>query len=140
MVGGKLSNNKGINRLGGGLSAQALTDKDLRDIKTAAEIDVDYLAVSFPRSGDDINRARALLREAGGHGGICAKVERAQAVASDAALDDIIHASDVVMVARGDLGVEIGDAQLVGKQKKIINHSRSLNKAVITANDGVDDR
>lgn len=133
LVGGKLSNNKGINRLGGGLSAQALTDKDLRDIKTAAEIDVDYLAVSFPRSGDDINRARALLREAGGNGGICAKIERAEAVASDVALDDIIHASDVVMVARGDLGVEIGDAQLVGKQKTIINHSRSLNKAVITA-------
>lgn len=133
LVGGKLSNNKGINRLGGGLSAAALTDKDLRDIQTAAEIDVDYLAVSFPRSSDDINRARALLRDAGGKGGICAKIERAEAVATEAALDDIIHASDVVMVARGDLGVEIGDAQLVGKQKQIIQRSRALNKVVITA-------
>ena len=133
LVAGKLSNNKGINRLGGGLSADALTDKDLRDIQTAADIGVDYLAVSFPRSSDDINRARALLREAGGQGGICAKIERAEAVASDVALDDIIHASDIVMVARGDLGVEIGDAQLVGKQKTIINRSRSLNKVVITA-------
>lgn len=133
LVGGKLSNNKGINRLGGGLSAPALTEKDLEDIQTAAEIDVDYLAVSFPRSGDDINRARALLREAGGRGGICAKIERAEAVATNEALDDIIDASDVVMVARGDLGVEIGDAQLVGKQKLIISRSRTLNKVVITA-------
>lgn len=133
LVGGELSNNKGINRLGGGLSASALTDKDIADIKTAAQIGVDYLAVSFPRTSDDINRARALLREAGGHGGICAKIERAEAVATDIALDDIIHASDIVMVARGDLGVEIGDAQLVGKQKMIINRSRSLNKVVITA-------
>lgn len=133
LVAGILSNNKGINRQGGGLSASALTDKDLSDIQTAADIGVDYLAVSFPRSSDDINRARALLREAGGQGGICAKIERAEAVASDIALDDIIHASDIVMVARGDLGVEIGDAQLVGKQKTIINRSRSLNKVVITA-------
>lgn len=133
LIGGTLSNNKGINRLGGGLSAAALTEKDLADIKTAAEIEVDYLAVSFPRSSSDINQARALLREAGGAGAICAKIERAEAVATDAALDDIIHASDAVMVARGDLGVEIGDAQLVGKQKLIINRSRSLNKVVITA-------
>ncbi|RUO25727.1 pyruvate kinase [Aliidiomarina minuta] len=133
LIGGKLSNNKGINRLGGGLSAEALTEKDLADIKTAAEINVDYLAVSFPRTSDDINRARSLLRQAGGTGAMCAKIERAEAVATDAALDDIIYASDAVMVARGDLGVEIGDAQLVGKQKQIINRSRSLNKVVITA-------
>ncbi|MDT7524948.1 pyruvate kinase [Pseudidiomarina sp. GXY010] len=133
LVGGKLSNNKGINRLGGGLSAAALTDKDLDDIKTAAAIGVDYLAVSFPRTGADINQARTLLRDAGGDGLICAKIERAEAVASDAALDDIIRASDAVMVARGDLGVEIGDAQLVGKQKRIIERSRQLNKVVITA-------
>lgn len=132
-VGGKLSNNKGINRQGGGLSAAALTEKDLEDIKTAAQIGVDYLAVSFPRSSDDINQARHLLRKAGGNGLLCAKIERAEAVASDAALDDIIRASDAVMVARGDLGVEIGDAQLVGKQKKIIERSRRLNKVVITA-------
>lgn len=133
LIGGKLSNNKGINRLGGGLSAEALTEKDLADIKTAAQINVDYLAVSFPRTSDDINRARGLLRQAGGTGAMCAKIERAEAVATDAALDDIIYASDAVMVARGDLGVEIGDAQLVGKQKQIINRSRSLNKVVITA-------
>lgn len=132
-VGGVLSNNKGINRQGGGLSASALTDKDLADIQLAADIGVDYLAVSFPRSGDDINQARHLLREAGGQGVLCAKIERAEAVASEHALDDIIRASDAVMVARGDLGVEIGDAQLVGKQKQIIARARQLNRVVITA-------
>ena len=132
-VGGKLSNNKGINRLGGGLSAEALTNKDKRDIKTAAEIGVDYLAVSFPRSGDDLNYARQLAEEAGCYAKICAKVERAETVASDEAIDDIICASDAVMVARGDLGVEIGDAELVGVQKKLISRSRQLNKVVITA-------
>ncbi|GGF55751.1 pyruvate kinase [Alteromonas lipolytica] len=132
-VGGKLSNNKGINRLGGGLSAEALTDKDKRDIITAAEIGVDYLAVSFPRSGADLNYARELAEAAGCKAKICAKVERAEAVATDAAIDDIISASDAVMVARGDLGVEIGDAELVGVQKKLIARSRQLNKVVITA-------
>jgi len=132
-VGGKLSNNKGINRLGGGLSAAALTEKDLEDIQTAANIGVDYLAVSFPRSSADIHEARRLLRAAEGRGLICAKIERAEAVATDAALDDIIRASDAVMVARGDLGVEIGDAQLVGKQKRIIERARQCNKVVITA-------
>lgn len=132
-VGGKLSNNKGINRLGGGLSAEALTEKDKRDIITAAEIGVDYLAVSFPRSGADLNYARELAEAAGCKAKICAKVERAEAVATDAAIDDIISASDAVMVARGDLGVEIGDAELVGVQKKLIARSRQLNKVVITA-------
>ncbi|RUO73917.1 pyruvate kinase [Pseudidiomarina sediminum] len=133
LVGGKLSNNKGINRLGGGLSASALTSKDHSDIQLAAEIGVDYLAVSFPRSGSDMHEARRLLRAANGTGMLCAKIERAEAVASDAALDDIIRASEAVMVARGDLGVEIGDAQLVGKQKRIIERARQLNKVVITA-------
>jgi pyruvate kinase len=132
-VGGELSNNKGINLQGGGLSAPALTDKDLRDIKTAAALDVDYLAVSFPRSGADIARARQLLLEAGGDAGIVAKIERAETVASAEALDDMISASDAVMVARGDLGVEIGDAGLVGVQKRIIKRARQLNKVVITA-------
>lgn len=132
-VAGKLSDNKGINRLGGGLSAAALTQKDYRDIATAAKIGVDYLAVSFPRSGADMQKARRLLRDADGRGLLCAKIERAEAVATDHALDDIIRASDAVMVARGDLGVEIGDAQLVGKQKKIIARARQLNKVVITA-------
>ncbi|ADN76170.1 pyruvate kinase [Ferrimonas balearica DSM 9799] len=132
-VAGPLSNNKGINKLGGGLSAAALTDKDKEDIKTAAKIDVDYLAVSFPRSGDDLNYARQLAREAGCRGLIVAKVERAEAVVDDAAMDDVILASDVVMVARGDLGVEIGDPELVGVQKKLIARSRQLNRVVITA-------
>ena len=132
-VGGKLSNNKGINRLGGGLSAEALTEKDKRDILTAAEIGVDYLAVSFPRSGADLNYARELAEAAGCKAKICAKVERAEAVATDEAIDDIISASDAVLVARGDLGVEIGDAELVGVQKKLIARSRQLNKVVITA-------
>lgn len=132
-VGGKLSNNKGINRQGGGLSAEALTAKDKEDIKTAAQIGVDYLAVSFPRSGADLNYARELAEAAGCKAQICAKVERAEAVATDEAMDDIIIASDAVMVARGDLGVEIGDAELVGVQKKLIARSRQLNKVVITA-------
>lgn len=132
-VGGKLSNNKGINRLGGGLSAEALTEKDKEDIKTAAKIGVDYLAVSFPRSGEDLKYARKLAEEAGCFAKICAKVERAEAVATDEAIDDVIQASDAVMVARGDLGVEIGDAELVGVQKKLISRSRQLNKVVITA-------
>lgn len=132
-VGGKLSNNKGINRLGGGLSADALTSKDKEDIKTAAQIGVDYLAVSFPRSGDDLRYARELAEAAGSKAQICAKVERAEAVATDDAISDIIEASDAVMVARGDLGVEIGDAELVGVQKKLIARSRQLNKVVITA-------
>lgn len=133
IVGGKLSNNKGINRLGGGLSAEALTEKDKLDIKTAAAMSVDYLAVSFPRNGDDLRYARKLAEEAGCKAKICAKVERAEAVASDEAIDDVILASDAVMVARGDLGVEIGDAELVGVQKKLISRSRQLNKVVITA-------
>ncbi len=132
-VGGKLSNNKGINRQGGGLSADALTEKDKQDIITAAKMNVDYLAVSFPRTGADLNYARELAVAAGCNAKIVSKVERAETVASDEAMDDIIQASDAVMVARGDLGVEIGDAELVGVQKKLISRSRQLNKVVITA-------
>jgi pyruvate kinase len=132
-VAGPLSNNKGINRQGGGLTAPALTDKDKADILTAAKIGVEYLAVSFPRSGADLDYARSLAHEAGFKPLIVAKVERAETVATDEAIDDIVHASDVIMVARGDLGVEIGDAELVGVQKKLIARSRQLNKAVITA-------
>ncbi|MEY6293542.1 pyruvate kinase, partial [Salmonella enterica subsp. enterica serovar Corvallis] len=101
-VGGPLSNNKGINKLGGGLSAEALTEKDKADIQTAALIGVDYLAVSFPRCGEDLNYARRLARDAGCDAKIVAKVERAEAVCDQNAMDDIILASDVVMVARGD--------------------------------------
>ncbi|WP_373095980.1 pyruvate kinase [Zhongshania sp.] len=133
IVGGCLSNNKGINLEGGGLAASALTEKDFADILLAAEIDVDYLAVSFVRSPDDLHRARKALIDAGGKAGIVSKIERAEAVADLELLDDIIRASDVVMVARGDLGVEIGDAALIGVQKYLIKRSRALQKVVITA-------
>lgn len=133
LLSGRLGNNKGINLQGGGLSATALTGKDRDDIRLAAELGVDFLAVSFPRSADDMNQARSLLREAGSAAALCAKIERAEAVASEQALSSIIQASEVVMVARGDLGVEIGDAKLVGTQKRIIQRARELNRAVITA-------
>lgn len=132
-VGGTLSNNKGINKQGGGLSAAALTDKDREDIRTAIEIGVDYLAISFPRSAADMQLARELLGEEGKEISLVAKIERAEAVADEQTLDDIIRASEAVMVARGDLGVEIGDAQLIGVQKRIIQRARTLNRAVITA-------
>ncbi len=130
VVGGELSNNKGINRQGGGLSAVALTDKDRADMKTAAAMEADYVAISFPRSAADVEEARGLLRAAGGHGGIVAKIERAEAVK---AIEEIIQASDVLMVARGDLGVEIGDAAVPPVQKRIIALARQMNKVVITA-------
>lgn len=130
VVGGELSDNKGINRQGGGLSAQAITDKDRADIKAAAEMQADYVAVSFPRSAADIHEARSLLRQAGGHGCIVAKIERAEAME---ALDEIMEATDVVMIARGDLGVEIGDAELPAVQKRIIQIARTMDRVVITA-------
>jgi pyruvate kinase len=130
VVGGDLSNNKGINRLGGGLSAAALTDKDREHIKDAVRLDADYIAVSFPRHADDIKEARILLKAAGGNPGIIAKIERAEAITN---LDGIIQASDAIMIARGDLGVEIGDAELPAMQKKIIKMSRIHNRPVITA-------
>ena len=130
LVGGELSNNKGINREGGGLSAPALTTKDCVDIQAAAALGADYVAVSFPREAEDLEEARGLLRAAGGHGGIVAKIERAEALR---VLDEIIAASDAVMIARGDLGVEIGDAELPGVQKRIILLARKMNKVVITA-------
>ncbi len=130
VVGGRLSDKKGINRQGGGLTAKALTEKDKSDIKIAAEIEADYVAVSFPRNAEDIHEARALLRAAGGHGGIIAKIERAEAVEN---IEEIIEAADAVMVARGDLGVEIGDAAVPPIQKKIIKMARAMNKIAITA-------
>ncbi|GMG86528.1 pyruvate kinase [Biformimicrobium ophioploci] len=131
--GGMLSNNKGINLLGGGLSAPALTEKDYRDIELAAKLEVDFLAVSFPRTAEDLNTARKAMQAAGGHAGIVAKVERAEAVADIEHLDDLIRASDAIMVARGDLGVEIGDSALVGVQKQLIHRARALHRPVITA-------
>ncbi|NNF17922.1 MAG: pyruvate kinase [Gammaproteobacteria bacterium] len=128
--GGRLSNNKGINRMGGGLTAEALTAKDRKDIRFAAEIGVDYLAISFPRDAKDVERARRLLRKAGGKGFIIAKIERAEAVTN---IREIVDAADAVMVARGDLGVEIGDAELPAVQKQIIELTRDRNSVVITA-------
>lgn len=130
---GKLSNRKGINLLGGGLSAPALTDKDKRDIITAAKLQADFLAVSFPRNAQDLHEARRLAVQAGCHAHIVAKVERAEVVSDQKNMDAVINASDVVMVARGDLGVEIGDARLPGVQKALIARSNYLGKPVITA-------
>jgi pyruvate kinase len=129
-VGGELSNRKGVNRKGGGISAPALTERDLEDIKFAAAQQIDYLAVSFCRDADDINKARVLLRKARGNGRIVAKIERNEAIEN---LAHIIDASDVVMVARGDLGVEMGYAELTGLQKTIIQESRTRKRIVITA-------
>ncbi|MBI5437850.1 MAG: pyruvate kinase [Nitrosomonadales bacterium] len=128
--GGVLSNNKGINRKGGGLTAPALTEKDKEDIKTAALIKADYLAVSFPRSADDMKLARELMHAAGGKSLLMAKIERAEAIP---ALADIIEASDAIMVARGDLSVEVGDAAVPGLQKRMIKMARKKNRLVITA-------
>ncbi|WP_319380321.1 pyruvate kinase [Thiomicrorhabdus sp.] len=133
IVGGTLSNNKGINLMGGGLSAAALTDKDKEDILTAAEIQADYLALSFPRSAEDVEYCRSLAQKAGLNCSIVSKVERAEAVANDTTLDSIILASDVIMIARGDLGVEVGDALLPALQKKMIKRARQLNRVTITA-------
>ena len=133
VTGGVLSNNKGLNRQGGGLTAEALTTKDRKDIITAADMQVDYLALSFPRHAEDIERARQLFVDAGGNGNVIAKIERAEAVADNHTLDQLILASDGVMVARGDLAIEIGDAELVGVQKHIIFRARALGRFVITA-------
>jgi pyruvate kinase len=130
--GGVLSNNKGINRQGGGLTAPALTAKDMEDIKTAATLQTDYLAVSFPKSGADMYMARELLRAAGGKAFLIAKIERAEAV-GEAALVDIMRGSDGIMVARGDLAVEVGDASVPALQKKMIRLAREHNKLTITA-------
>jgi len=130
VVGGELSDNKGINKQGGGLSAGALTDKDRQDIKLAAELGVDYLAVSFARDGADMEEARQLLRKERGHGYLVAKIERSEAIEN---LDRIVQASDAVMVARGDLGVEVGYAELTGLQKHIIDTTRRRGRIAITA-------
>jgi pyruvate kinase len=126
----ELSNNKGINLKGGGLSAPALTDKDKRDLKAAVAMDVDYVALSFARTAADVNQCRELVRAQGSDAGIVTKVERTEAIEN---IDEIVEASDVIMVARGDLGVEMGDAELPALQKSLIKKARSMNKVVITA-------
>ncbi len=130
VVGGELSDRKGLNRQGGGLSAPALTHKDREDIKAAAEMQADYLAVSFPRTAEDIEEARRLVHEAGSHAAIVAKIERADALDN---IEPLIESSDVIMIARGDLGVEIGDAALPPVQKHLIRTARKMNRVVITA-------
>ncbi|KPC50275.1 pyruvate kinase [Amantichitinum ursilacus] len=129
-VGGVLSNNKGINRQGGGLTAPALTAKDMEDIKVAAVIKADYVAVSFPKSGADMYMARTLLRAAGSKALLIAKIERTEAIGN---LEEILDASDGIMVARGDLAVEVGDAAVPALQKKMIKAARRKNKLTITA-------
>ena len=131
-IGGILSDSKGINKKGGGLSAPALTNKDKEDIIFAASIDADYLAISFVQSKEDIIETRKLLKKAGSDAGIVAKIERAEALDKNT-IKEIINETDVIMVARGDLGVEIGDAQLPAVQKRLISQARSANKIVITA-------
>lgn len=128
--GGTLSNNKGINKMGGGLTAPALTDKDKEDIKFLAKLNVDYVAVSFPRDANDMIEARTLLQKVGCRAGLVAKIERTEAVGN---IIEIIEASEAVMVARGDLAVEIGEEFVPSMQKKIIQHARTLDKIVITA-------
>ena len=130
ITGGELTDHKGINRRGGGLSAKALTDKDREDVRLAASLEVDYLAVSFVRQAADVEEARALLKAAGSDARIVAKIERSEAIPR---LEEIIKASDAVMVARGDLGVEVGYAELTGLQKRIIRMARARNRPVITA-------
>lgn len=132
-IGGELAAGAGINIRGGGLSAPSLTDTDVVDLRFACHHVVDYIAISFTRSAKDLQQARDLIEQQGASCGIIAKLESAKAVASDANIDAIIRASDAVMVARGDLGIEIGDAALVGMQKHIIARARELNRCVITA-------
>ncbi|NND44164.1 MAG: pyruvate kinase, partial [Xanthomonadales bacterium] len=129
-AGGELSSRKGLNVQGGGLSIPGIAEHDLADIGRAAEMEVDYLAVSFPRNAEDMEQARQLLRAAGSAAGLVAKIERSEAIRN---LESIIDASDAVLVARGDLGVEIGDAELPGLQKRIIRLALEQNRIVITA-------
>lgn len=129
-IGGRLSDSKGLNMQGGGLTAGALTKKDLEDIKFAARLEADYLAVSFVRTAQDVRQARWLLEAAGGQAHIVSKIERADAIDC---IDEILDASDAVMIARGDLGVEIGNAELPGVQKEIIRRARGGKSIVITA-------
>ncbi len=130
LLGGYLSNNKGLNKEGGGLSAKALTAKDRRDLRHAIQLGVDFIAISFPRDAADVEAARRLIKKEGGECRIIAKIERAEAIENE---DEIIQASDAIMIARGDLGVEIGDASLPPVQKRLIKKARMNNRAVITA-------
>jgi len=133
-VGGELSDNKGINKQGGGLTAAALTAKDMEDIKTAIGLQADYVAVSFPKSGTDMEMARQLCNVAAAgqrhRPGLIAKIERAEAIAN---LKEILLASDGIMVARGDLAVEVGHAAVPALQKRMIRLAREHDRLIITA-------
>ncbi|MCZ2406456.1 MAG: pyruvate kinase [Burkholderiales bacterium] len=133
-IGGELSNNKGINKQGGGLSAPALTAKDMEDIRTAMGLQADYVAVSFPKNATDMEMARQLCNVAAAplrhRPGLIAKIERAEAIPR---LEEILRASDGIMVARGDLAVEVGNAAVPALQKKMIRMARDMDKVVITA-------
>ena len=133
-VGGELSNNKGINKQGGGLTAPALTGKDMEDIKTAMAFQADYLAVSFPKNATDMEMARQLANVAGEQykhkPAMIAKIERSEAIPQ---LEAILRASDGIMVARGDLAVEVGNATVPALQKKMIRMARAMDKIAITA-------
>ena len=130
ITGGELSDNKGINLQGGGLSAGAVTDKDIEDMRHATAIKVDYIAISFPRDADDIKKARKMMEKCGCEARLISKIERAEALNH---IEEIIEASDAIMIARGDLGVEIGDAALPPAQKNLIKMARDMDRAVITA-------
>lgn len=133
LVGGRLGSRKGINRLGGGIAAPALTEKDIADIGAMDQVQPDFVAISFVSRTDDLRLARELLEERGLDPALIAKIERAELVANDALLDAIMAASDGIMVARGDLGVEVGDAELIGIQKDLISRARKSDRLVITA-------
>jgi pyruvate kinase len=133
LIGGKLSSRKGINRLGGGLAAPALTTKDIADIDSLAEVVPDFVAVSFVSNAGDIFQTRELLGRHGLEPAIIAKIERAEVVANEETLGGILNASFGIMVARGDLGVEVGDAELIGIQKELIARARKMDRVVITA-------
>ena len=133
IVGGILGSRKGINRLGGGIAAAALTDKDRADIKGMVDIKPDFVAISFVSSARDIFQTRDLLKAQGLDPAIIAKIERAEVVSDEITLKGIISASAGIMVARGDLGVEVGDASLIGIQKALISRARKMDRVVITA-------
>jgi pyruvate kinase len=132
-MGGTLSSRKGINRMGGGLAAPALTTKDIADIDSLAAVQPDFVAVSFVSCSEDIFQTRELLKQHDLEPGIIAKIERAEVVADEDTLNGILAASFGIMVARGDLGVEVGDAQLIGIQKDLISRARKMDRVVITA-------
>ena len=130
VTGGELTNSKGINLQGGGLSAGAVTNKDVEDMKHATKIGVDFIAISFPRDAKDIKKARKMMEKCNCNAQIIAKIERADALNN---IDEIIRESDAIMIARGDLGVEVGDAALPPIQKSLIKKARDMDRAVITA-------